>query len=151
MREVIEKTVNVPCSPAEAFSLFVERLSSWWPLERHAVSAAAGKPARDVTVEPILSGAVFETMYDGQRADWGTVLAYEPGVRFAMSWHPGQDVGMATRVEVRFDARSDGGTSVTLIHSGWEIWAEEAPARRDNYDSGWDLVLGECFAGAAGG
>jgi hypothetical protein len=29
-----------------------------------------------------------------------------------------------------------------LIHSGWEARGEDGPSVRDNYDKGWDYVLG---------
>ncbi len=148
MTDPIVKTVTVNATPDRAFDIFVNRIAKWWPLDRHAVSAAAGKPALGVVIEPHVGGAVYETKHDGTRADWGRVLAYEAGCGFAMSWHPGTDPGKPTRVEVAFEALGDAQTKVTLTHSGWDIWADEAPSKRTGYDTGWDYVLGECYAGA---
>ncbi|WP_299771909.1 SRPBCC domain-containing protein [uncultured Tateyamaria sp.] len=144
----IIKTIDVPCAADRAFDIFVTRIASWWPMDRHAVSAAAGKAALAVTIEPHVGGAVYETMYDGTRSDWGKVLEFEVGRNLAMTWHPGSNADSATRVDIQFDAINEAKTRVTLTHSGWEVWADEAHAKRENYDSGWDFVLGERYAAA---
>ncbi len=148
MIEPIIKTIVVNAAPEHAFDVFVNRIAKWWPLDGHAVSAAQGKPALAVVIEPHVGGAVYETMFDGTRADWGKVLIFEQGARLAFSWHPGTNTDRPTRVEVRFVAHGAGHTTVTLTHSGWEVWASEASDKRTGYDSGWDYVLGECYANA---
>ncbi|WP_171207710.1 MULTISPECIES: SRPBCC domain-containing protein [unclassified Ruegeria] len=148
MTDPIVKTVVVKAEPARAFDIFVNRIAKWWPLEGHAVSAAHNQPALGVTIEPRVGGAVYETMYDGNRAEWGEVLVYEEGQRIAFTWHPGTNTDYPTRVEVSFEAQNDAETKVTLTHSGWEVWAAEAADKRKNYDSGWDFVLGERYANA---
>ncbi len=149
MTDPITKTIDVPCIPERAFDIFVNRIASWWPLDGHAASAAAGKAALAVTIEPKVGGAVFETMFDGNRNEWGEVLVFEEGARFAMTWHPGNNADSPTRVDVEFEPSENGGTTVTLTHSGWEIWGEDAADRRENYNSGWDFVLGSCYVPAA--
>ncbi len=76
------------------------------------------------------------------------MLVFEPGYRLAFSWHPGTDSTKPTRVDVTFTENGVGGALVTLTHSGWEIWAAEAPDKRGGYDSGWDFVFGQCYADA---
>ncbi|MEM7521241.1 MAG: SRPBCC domain-containing protein [Pseudomonadota bacterium] len=148
MTDPIIKTITVGCAPARAFEIFVDRTTTWWPLDGHVASAAAGKAALAVTIEPRVGGAIYETMYDGSRTDWGEVLAYEAGRQIAMTWHPGNNADNPTRVEVFFEAAADGGTKVTLTHSGWEVWGDTAQTRRDNYNIGWDFVLGDCYVPA---
>ncbi len=148
MTDPIVKTVTVNATPDRAFDVFVHRIAKWWPLDGHVVSASNGKPALAVTIEPRVGGAVYETMHDGERADWGTVLVYEDGRRLAFSWHPGTNRDKPTQVEVRFECAGADRTLVTLTHSGWEVWSTEAPAKRDGYETGWDFVLGECFVNA---
>lgn len=149
MPEPIVKTIDVACSAEHAFDVFVNRIARWWPLNGHAVSAAAGKAALAVTIEPHVGGAVFETMWDGSRSDWGKVLVFEPGSALAMTWHPGNNADNPTRVDVAFEDLGDGQTRVTLTHSGWEVWGDDAAARRDSYNGGWDTVFGDCYARAA--
>lgn len=148
MTNPIVKKIEVPCTPARAFDIFVTRIAKWWPLDGHAASAAAGKAALAVTIEPKVGGAVYETMWDGSRTDWGEVLEYVEGEKLAMTWHPGNNADNPTRVEITFEA-AGAGALVTLTHSGWEVWGEAAEDRRGNYDSGWDFVLGECYVPAA--
>ncbi len=124
-------------------------MADWWPLDTHAVSVERqGTAAPGVIVEPRIGGAVIETRADGGTAVWGRVLAYDPPRRFAMTWHPGTDPDKSTRVEVAFDTRPGGGTRVTLTHSGWEVWATEAPDKRQNYLGGWDFVFLQRFGAA---
>ena len=49
-------------------------------------------------------------------------------------------------LEVAFTA-IDGGARVELTHSGWEKLGEKALETRNGYDSGWDIVFGERYAG----
>ena len=147
MTDPIIKTVTVNCSAEHAFNVFTNRIGAWWPLATHAVSAADGKAALDATIEPRLGGAICETKHDGSRSDWGTVLIYEPFTAFAMSWHPGTNPDKPTRVDVEFDELDDQ-TVVTLTHSGWEVWGDEAAAKVVGYTQGWGTILGELYAAA---
>ena len=141
----IVKTATVTCSTEHAFNVFVNRIAKWWPLESHSISSADGKPALDVIIEPRLGGAIYETKWDGSRAGWGEVLVYEPGRRIAFTFHATSSaIRRPTRVEVVFEEVGTS-TQVTLTHSGWEVWADEAANKRDNYNSGWDTVFGQCY------
>lgn len=143
----IVKTLDLPCAAARAFDIFVNATTSWWP-GGHSVSAGAGAVPQAITIEPRVGGAVYETMHDGARADWGEVLDYEEGVRLAMTWHPGNNADNPTRVEVAFEDLPGGRSRVTLTHTGWEAWGDTADDRRQGYDAGWDIVLGENFVPA---
>lgn len=145
----IVKTLQLKCSAAHAFDVFVKRMATWWPLDSHAASVAAGHAAQTVTVEPYVGGAIYETMHDGGRNDWGKVLEYEEGQLFAMTWHPGNNANAATRVDVAFKALGADQCVVTLTHSGWEVWADEAGPKHDGYNSGWDFVFGQRYAECA--
>lgn len=144
MTDPIIKSVTVNCSAEHAFSVFVNRIGAWWPLATHAVSASDGKAALDATIEPKLGGSVYETKNDGERTDWGTVLRYDPFSGFAMSWHPGTNKDKPTRVDVEFEEVDDR-TVVTLTHSGWEIWGDEASDKIGGYTQGWGIILGELY------
>jgi uncharacterized protein YciI len=62
-----------------------------------------------------------------------------------MTWHPGQDEGAATTVDVRFDPVNDAQTLVTLTHTGWENRVDAAEARQE-YGKGWPTVVGRYTA-----
>lgn len=140
----LTKQVVVPCPPAQAFELFTARMGDWWPLDAFSVG---GDRATGVTVADRVGGEVIETDADGGTAVWGTVTAFSPPDRFAMTWHPDATPERATAIDVRFEP-VEAGTRVTLVHTGWAAGAEGA-GHRQNYDSGWDVVLGR-FVSAAG-
>ena len=62
--------------------------------------------------------------------------------RLVLAWNILTRPGDATEVEVRFLPDGDG-TRVELEHRGWENVERESVEKRDNYDSGWDAVLGK--------
>jgi uncharacterized protein YndB with AHSA1/START domain len=134
----VVKRIVVRMDPDGAFDLFTREMSRWWPLRTHS---CAGDDAASVQVEPYVGGQIIETARDGSRAPWGTVLAWEPPHRFAMTWHPLSDPAQATRVEVCFVADAGGGCQIELVHSGWEARGADADAWRTRYDSGWVAVL----------
>lgn len=133
--------VVVPAPPARAFDYFTRDIARWWPLATHSVGEA---DAVDVRFERHVGGRLVESLRDGSQCVWGTIDAWEPGVRLGFSWHPGRDPSTAQRVEVTFAVHADG-TRVTLTHGGWERRGDEAAAVRGNYVGGWKIVLVERF------
>lgn len=144
MTDPVVKSVNVTCTADHAFNVWVARIADWWPLDTHAVSVADGKPAQSVEIEPFVGGGIIETKHDGTQTHWGTVLAFEPAKRFAMTWHPGYGEDKQTLVEVEFEA-TETGAKVTLTHSGWEIWGEDADTRVKGYVQGWAHIMDALF------
>ncbi|PSL18859.1 SRPBCC domain-containing protein [Shimia abyssi] len=147
MTDAIVKTVQVDVSPERAFDVFTSQIAMWWPGAKHSVSAGKGEVPLEIGLEPRKGGAIYEILQDGSRLSWGEILEWQPPYGFEMTWHPGQDAALATRLALAFEAADDGCT-VTLTHSGWEVLAERAAAMSEHYASGWDHVLGDCFCGA---
>lgn len=141
MTDPVVKTVEVPCSAARAFDVFVRNTAKWWPLDRHSVSAGAGKAARDITIDPHVGGAIRETTHEGNISEWGRVLEFAEGKAFAMTWHPGNPASLATHLRLEFIQLAPDRTRVVLTHSGWEVLAGDADERRNGYNSGWNGVL----------
>jgi uncharacterized protein YndB with AHSA1/START domain len=133
----VRKRVTVTCSPQQAFELFTERKTDWWPYETHA---ASGEKPAEVIYEPRVGGRVYDRLNDGRENQWGTVLAWEPPHRVAIEWNVNPD-NPATELEVRFTPEGEG-TRVDLEHRGWERYGEAAQESFGSYNSGWDLVLG---------
>lgn len=133
--------VNRPAD--EAFEVFTAEIGAWWPLPSH------GLFGNDSTNVAFRNGKLIEQSVDGSEAIWGEVLAWEPAVRFVMSWHPGGDGTQASEVEVAFEP--DGaGTRVVIEHRGWETFGDAAAARRLGYvgPNAWGYML-DHFADAA--
>jgi Activator of Hsp90 ATPase homolog 1-like protein len=143
----VEKTIEVPCDPATAFSIFAERTSTWWPLDKHSVSAMSGKAAKAVTIEPREGGLIFETTADGKREIWGSVVLWQPARRLKLAWHVMREKDQATSVDIAFEPVANG-TRVSLVHSGFEVLGEEARETRNGYESGWVGVFEKGFADA---
>ena len=143
----VEKTLLVPLRPDEAFELFTDGMATWWPLDSHSMAAQTGQgAASDVTVEPRKGGRIYETMPDGSRSDWATITDWTPGARLAFDWYVGRDPSQATQVSVTFLPEGNG-TRVDLVHDGFDR-TDGGAVMRENYHSGWDMVLGARFAGA---
>jgi hypothetical protein len=47
-------------------------------------------------------------------------------------------------VELNF-VEMAGGSKVILRHTGWEKLGEKAARVRNEYDAGWEFVLGKCY------
>jgi len=132
----LTKTTTVPGGVERAFDLFTAEIGNWWPLPDFSV---AGAESRGVTMDCRDGGRIVETLADGTETVWGTVTEWSPPDRVAFTWHPGQPAEEATAVEVSFRAVADT-TEVVLVHSGWEN-RPDSVAARENYDTGWDIVL----------
>ena len=128
-----------------AFELFTRDIGSWWPVEtHHARGDVVG-----VVFEGRLGGRIYEECRDGQVAEWGTVLAWDPPHRVVFTWLPTQSRGAPTEVEVRFVAEGPAVTRVELEHRGWERLGDLASQTRSSYANGWPGVFGR-FAREAG-
>ena len=148
MLEPIKKVVEVPCSAERAFEVFVEKVTSWWPLDKNSVSAMNGEVAKQIVIEPKLGGKVYEVGHDDVIHQWGKVTAYEPGRLLRLDWHIGLPAESASDVEVRFNPLSDERAQVELTHGRWEAFAEKAADMRAGYDNGWVGVFEQAFVQA---
>jgi uncharacterized protein YndB with AHSA1/START domain len=105
--ERIQQSVQVDCSPDDAFRLFTERFAEWWPL------------AEGCEIEPWEGGKVLERTRSGEERELGTVLTWDPPHRVEFRWQPGETSGDEQTVDVVF-SREAAGTRVTLTHHGWQ-------------------------------
>ncbi len=137
----VVKTRRLACSPEHAFATFTAEVGRWWPTATHAI----GDDVADVVLEPRVGGSMHEVAADGSRTTWGEVTAWDPPRRVAFTWHLARAEG--THVDVAFapSTLDDGtdGCDLRLVHDGWEHWGDEGAERRDQYDEGWDHVLGQ--------
>jgi hypothetical protein len=132
------KEVTVALDRERAFMLFTQRVAEWWPLATHSVE---GEAAVACVLEERVGGRFYEVGPDGREHTWGTLLEWDPPAGFSMTWHAGRDGSTAQRLEVAFES-TERGTLVRLVHTGWERLADGGREERDDYDSGWDYVLG---------
>jgi uncharacterized protein YndB with AHSA1/START domain/uncharacterized protein YciI len=136
--------VLVACDQPTAYRLFVDDIGTWWPLASFGCFRDGGSVAFE-------ADEIVETSASGETAVWGTVIEAEPPNVLAFTWHPGIDPAKATRVTVTFTATgSADATLVTLVHTGWEAYADPTAAR-DNYAGGWITVLDRYAAAPSAG
>jgi uncharacterized protein YndB with AHSA1/START domain/uncharacterized protein YciI len=128
----IRREVVVDADQVTAFDVFTAGIGRWWPVAEFSVHGAEGTVA-------FVDGQIVERSAEGTDAVWGTVTRWEPPAALAFTWHPGSAPERASQVDVTFTA-TEGGTLVTLEHSGWEAF-EDPQAARDEYDRGWPMVL----------
>lgn len=139
--EPVRKEVRVPLAVEDAFALFTDKVSSWWPLATHSIGE---KQARTAVFESKVGGRIYEILDDGTEHDWGRVVELDRPNSVLFTWHPGRSADTAGTVEVRFAADGDN-TIVRLVHDGWEKLGAKAAETREGYDSGWDFVLGQRY------
>ena len=148
---VVRKTLNVDASIERAFSVFTEKMASWWPATHHI----AKQPFQEIVIEPRAGGRWLERAADGSECPWGRVLAWEPPHRVTLSWHLQADWQFdpnpekASEVEIRFFSEGAGKTRVELEHRGLERHGAGWEKIRTGVDSpgGWSSIL-ENFAKA---
>ncbi len=123
-------TVTVAVPPADAFRTFVEDIDLWWgqgPRYR-----LGDRNTGALRFEPRLGGRLFETFQSGsgpQLVEFGRITAWEPPARLSFEWRNANFApAEKTFVDISFD-RIEGGTRVTLCHSGWASLRADHPAR----------------------
>jgi hypothetical protein len=131
---MIEKTAFLTCAPAQAFMLFTERASEWWPeLLRHTAD-----PRSDIRM--LADGRFWERAADGHEVELGRVIVWEPPQRLVLDFYPGTDALHPTEVVVRFAAK-DGGTRIVVEHGPKPESAELWAAGASRFESSWGLML----------
>jgi hypothetical protein len=131
---VIEKSAYLRCAPAQAFALFTERASDWWPEPlRHTADPRS-------QIRLLSSGRFWERAADGHEVELGRVVVWEPAKRLILDFYPGTDTEHPTEVVVKF-AAENGGTRIIVEHrpkpESADLWAAGAPG----FKRAWELML----------
>jgi uncharacterized protein YndB with AHSA1/START domain len=140
----VEKSITVSAPQARAFSVFAERMSSWWPMDSHTIGEQAMK---DVVIEPRAGGRWYELGEGGAETVWGAVAVYEPPEHLVLIWQLdadwAYDPDLRTELEVRFIAEGESKTRVELEHRGLEAYGDREDEVRSALDSegGWNGLL----------
>ncbi len=89
--------------------------------------------------EPGLGGRIYELARNGDRHDWGEVVAWEPPHRVVYTWHLFFDPAEATRVEVTFEQTGEK-TRVQIHQSGFERLGPPGIDRRERTLGAWGVL-----------
>jgi uncharacterized protein YndB with AHSA1/START domain len=125
--EAVRYAVTVPLPPDQAFGLFTDGFSSWWP--GHHIGTA---DMAEAVLEARTGGRYYERGVDGTECEWGRVLAWEPPHRLLLTWQIGPgwsyepDPGQGSQIEVTFTAESAGQTRVDFAHRHLERYGADA-------------------------
>lgn len=136
--EPLVRFIEVNCSQAAAFDLWVFKPSTWWPMSNHTTF---GADATAVVFEPGIKGRIYEQNDAGMQREWGRITDWRPPSSVAFTWHIYGSAEEATDVEVSFKRLDEEHTRVTITHSGWERLAERAAEIRDGNKTGWTDLL----------
>ena len=156
----------LPLPRARAFELLVDSPETWWPSwsafcaddmadAKDRVAAGNSKSGLNgqkgstlVSIEPYPGGACYETVPDGSRIIWGTVLSVEKPLYIRLAWQvsfagkPVMDPAAASRVVISFRSAGDG-TLIELIHSDFIRHGDRAEIcySRMASERGWPALL----------
>lgn len=139
---VATTSVVVAADPATAFRVFTEQIGTWWRRGTHYWNDS--KRGLRLEFEPGVGGRLLE-VYDESGTDVfeiGRIVDWVPAHHLRYTWREaGWAVDTATDVDITFEA-ADGGTRVTVVHSGWERVGHGDDGYHRGYASGWVELLG---------
>lgn len=123
---------DLPCSAAQAFLVYVDKIGSWWP------ASHTRDPGSFVTltIEPRVGGAVVAD-FGTRQERWGTVLQLEPPTVLEHTLSVSgrlQDPTGLLRVEF---TENDRGCRMTFSHSGPTAMPASTSARAGD----WPVIL----------
>ncbi len=100
-----------------------------------------------IVIEPRPKGRWFERDADGNEAQWGDVLAWEPPSRLLLAWRLNTqwtyDPNLLTEVEMTFVPAEGGGTLVTLEHRNLERFGVDGAQHVAKLGGGWPTRLSD--------
>ena len=149
----VRKSISVKASPAIAWRVFTEKMSTWWPLDHYKIGKAK---AVEAIIEPHVGGRWYERGEDGSTCDWGRVLVWEPDSRLVLTWDINadwqHDPNIKAELELRFIADGKERTRVELEHRHLERLGARRDQMRHIFDQegGWGTLLA-AFARVAEG
>jgi uncharacterized protein YndB with AHSA1/START domain len=143
----VRYAVTVPLSAQQAFALFTDGYSSWWP--GHHIGTAE---MAEAVLEPRTGGRYYERGTDGSECEWGKVLACDPPRRIVVAWQItaaedawvyDPDITHASEFEVNFRQQPDGHTRVELEHRNIDRHGPGAAGIHQGISSpgGWPAIL----------
>jgi uncharacterized protein YndB with AHSA1/START domain len=146
----VRSSIEVAAPPEHAFEVFTAGIDRWWTRSHHVQSGEL----KEIGVDPVVGGRMWEENDAGEVCTWGHVLAWEPPGMFAFSWLVGPDWGIpgpdatGSRVTVTFTPVA-AGTRVDLVHDRLDAHGPGWEGVRDGVgsDGGWPAGLRQ-FAAA---
>lgn len=153
MLKPLVSTIEVPCDKTKAFTVFIDEMDSWWPLDKFTTTAFTGKASVSIRVEAEEGGEIVEVSPDGTEYLWGNIKQFEPYDFISMDFHiphPTEEVKERSLVEVRFEVVGKNKTRVELKQSNWEAFGKRAKDLQGGYGGGWEIIFETAYKAACG-
>jgi uncharacterized protein YndB with AHSA1/START domain len=131
MSDDVRRSVTVPVGLDEAFRIYTELPSEWLPPEHTFISEPSA-----IAFEPWVGGRFFERGADGTEITRGTITAWDPPSRLAVTWRigpgwrPAHDDAQASVIVVSFEAAGPSATEVVFRYTHLERHGEMESALR---------------------
>ena len=112
------KSIRVPASVDEAFTIFTQRPIEWLPAGHTFITNP-----QSITMEPRAGGRFYERGADGTEVTRGTIVEWAPPNRLVVTWRIGPgwrpvfDDEKASRIEVEFAAAGSDAADVVLTYT----------------------------------
>ena len=151
MLDPIVKSIDVPCDQKTAFTVFLDEMGTWWPLDKFTTSMMKGAPAKTVQVDSRTGGQIIEIGSDDTETLWGEIETYDPHSYVAMRFNipsPDYTEDGRTFLEIRFTELAEGGTRVDLTQSDWEAMGSFAEGVHGGYGYGWKMIFDGAYKAA---
>lgn len=140
---MISKSVHLPLSLEQAFELFTNEISLWWPADRRHLN----DPNSQLFLQE--NARFYERANSGTELELGRVRVWHRPHRIVLDFFMGTDAAHPTEVEIRFVAEN-GGTRVSVEHrplaSSADVWGKRATI----FGRSWDSVLSSLCEAAVG-
>ena len=141
--KVFTQNIEINADVEKVFSAYVDKINEWWPRQgednRYSWPPEGVEP-KDILFEAKLGGRYYERFADGSEFVIGQITEYDPPHKLSYTWQ-GRDWPGDSLIQVRFEA-SGGGTLLSLTHSGFEIFGEDADTIAEGYSMGTKEILG---------
>jgi uncharacterized protein YndB with AHSA1/START domain len=140
----ITGAATVALSVDQAFRVFTEDFTAWWPHQYHIGQAEVA----EIVLEPREGGRWYERGVDGSECDWGRVLVWGPPHRVVFTWQItgawrfDSDPAHASEIEVRFVEEGPEESRVEVEHRHFErLDGGQAVHDAIRGGGGWALLL----------
>lgn len=127
----VRRSIVVPAPVPEAFRVYTECPAEWLPPEHRFI-----RDAQAIVMQPFVGGRFYERGADGAEMTRGTVTAWEPPRRLAVTWRIGPgwrpvfDDEHASVIVVEFNPSGGDATEMVLTYTHLERHGEMAETLR---------------------
>jgi uncharacterized protein YndB with AHSA1/START domain len=129
----VEQEITINAPPAKVFDALTHDMGAWW-----GAPYLMGEHARDIVVEPMPGGRVFEDWGGREGALFATVTCIRRPLHLELVGRIGMGGAVTGVVTFDLEARGDG----TVLRLSHRAVGEITEQQQANYGMGWQDLLG---------